>query len=267
MVEFEADDALATAAARFHKSAGVEQVLICSPDKDLAQCVRGSRVACFDRMRRRILDEPAVIAKFGVSPESIPDWLALVGDDADGIPGVPRWGSKSAAALLARYEHLEAIPDDEAQWGVAVRGAASLAESLREHREDAALYRLLATLRTDVPLVEEIEDLRWRGALLPELDQPVPRDRRRALRRASASLAGVSPDRTRWSSDRATGAAGGSRWVGPRATVECTIGPVPRIPSVGPGQHRGAVSHAPGRSPGLVQAHGRRARRATDRPV
>jgi 5'-3' exonuclease len=169
MVEFEADDALATAAARFHKSSGVEQVLICSPDKDLAQCVRGSRVACFDRMRRRILDEPAVIAKFGVSPESIPDWLALVGDDADGIPGVPRWGGKSAAALLARYEHLEAIPDDAAQWDVAVRGAAALSESLREHRVDAALYRLLATLRTDVPLVEGIEDLRWRGALRPEL--------------------------------------------------------------------------------------------------
>jgi 5'-3' exonuclease len=169
MVEFEADDAIATAAARFGTSSSVEQVLICSPDKDMAQCVRGSRVVCFDRMRRRILDENAVAAKFGVSPASIPDWLALVGDDADGIPGVPRWGSKSASALLARYEHLEAIPDDEAQWGVAVRGAAGLAKSLREHREEALLYRLLATLRTDVPLAEEIEDLRWRGALRPEL--------------------------------------------------------------------------------------------------
>ena len=116
-----------------------------------------------------MLDEPAVVAKFGVSPASIPDWLALVGDDADGIPGVPRWGAKSASALLARYEHLDAIPDDETQWGVAVRGAAGLAESLREHREEASLYRLLATLRTDVPLAEEIEDLRWRGALRPEL--------------------------------------------------------------------------------------------------
>jgi 5'-3' exonuclease len=169
MVEFEADDALATAAARFATSSSVEQVLICSPDKDLAQCVRGSRVACFDRMRRRILDEAAVVAKFGVSPASIPDWLALVGDDADGIPGVPRWGPKSASALLARYEHLDAIPDDDTQWGVAVRGAAGLADSLREHREEASLYRLLATLRTDVPLVEEIEDLRWHGALRPEL--------------------------------------------------------------------------------------------------
>ena len=169
MVAFEADDALATAAARFGRSAGVEQVLICSPDKDMAQCVRGSRIACFDRMRRRMLDEPAVLAKFGVLPVSIPDWLALVGDDADGIPGVPRWGPKSASTLLARYEHLEAIPDDATQWGVAVRGATGLADSLRQHRQEVALYRVLATLRADVPLVEEVEDLRWQGALREEL--------------------------------------------------------------------------------------------------
>jgi 5'-3' exonuclease len=169
MIEFEADDAIATAAARFARSAEVEQIVICSPDKDMAQCVRGSRVVCLDRMRRRRLDEPGVVAKFGVPPASIPDWLALVGDDADGIPGVPRWGPKSAATLLATYGHLEAIPDDEAQWDVAVRGAASLAESLREHRTQAALYRLLATLRTDVPLVEDLEDLRWRGAPKEEL--------------------------------------------------------------------------------------------------
>ena len=169
MIEFEADDALATSAARFAVSAEVEQILICTPDKDMAQCVSGSRIVCFDRMRRRILDEPAVVAKFGVSPASIPDWLALVGDDADGIPGVPRWGGKSASALLARYGHLEAIPDRETQWSVVVRGAAALAKSLREHRKEAALYRRLATLRTDVPLAEGIEDLRWRGALRPEL--------------------------------------------------------------------------------------------------
>jgi 5'-3' exonuclease len=169
MVEFEADDALATAAARYSVSSEVEQVLICTPDKDMAQCVRASRVICFDRMRRRILDEPAVAARFGVSPASIPDWLALVGDDADGIPGVPRWGGKSASVLLARYGHLEAIPDEETQWSVVVRGAAGLAKSLREHREDASLYRRLATLRTDVPLAEGIEDLRWCGALRPEL--------------------------------------------------------------------------------------------------
>ena len=113
MVEFEADDALATAAARFAVSSDVEQILICTPDKDMAQCVSGSRIVCLDRMRRRILDEPGVAEKFGVSPASIPDWLALVGDDADGIPGVPRWGGKSASALLARYGHLEAIPDQE----------------------------------------------------------------------------------------------------------------------------------------------------------
>jgi 5'-3' exonuclease len=169
MVEFEADDALATAAARFGASPKVEQVLICTPDKDMAQCVHGSRIVCFDRMRRRTLDEPAVVEKFGVLPASIPDWLALVGDDADGIPGVPRWGGKSASALLARYGHLEEIPDLESQWTVVVRGAAALAESLREHREEANLYRRLATLRTDVPLAEGIEDLRWRGALRPAL--------------------------------------------------------------------------------------------------
>ena len=169
MVEFEADDALATAAARYSVSSEVEQVLICTPDKDMAQCVRASRVICFDRMRRRILDEPAVAARFGVPPASIPDWLALVGDDADGIPGVPRWGGKSASVLLAHYGHLEAIPDQETQWSVVVRGAAGLAKSLREHREDASLYRRLATLRTDVPLAEGIEDLRWCGALRPEL--------------------------------------------------------------------------------------------------
>jgi 5'-3' exonuclease len=169
MVEFEADDALASSAARFGASSEVEQILICTPDKDMAQCVSGSRVVCFDRMRRRILDEPGVVARFGVSPASIPDWLALVGDDADGIPGVPRWGGKSASALLARYGHLEAIPDQESQWTVVVRGATALAQSLREHREEAVLYRRLATLSTDVPLAEGIDDLRWRGALRPEL--------------------------------------------------------------------------------------------------
>lgn len=169
MVEFEADDALATAAARWAGLPEVEQVLVCTPDKDLAQCVRGTRVVCFDRMRRRTIDEAAVVEKFGVAPASIPDWLALVGDDADGIPGIPRWGTKSASALLARYQRLEAIPHDATRWGVTVRGAASLAESLREHRDEALLYRRLATLRTDVPLGEQLEDLRWRGARRPEL--------------------------------------------------------------------------------------------------
>jgi 5'-3' exonuclease len=169
MVEFEADDALATAAARWAGEPRVEQVLICSPDKDLAQCVRGSRVVCVDRMRRRTLDEPGVVAKFGVGPESMPDWLALVGDTADGIPGVPRWGEKAAAALLAHYRLVDAIPGDEMQWSVAVRGAAGLAKSLREHRREVALYRTLATLRTDVPLPEDMDALRWQGARRAEL--------------------------------------------------------------------------------------------------
>jgi len=163
MVEFEADDALATGAARFAEIPEVERVLVCTPDKDLAQCVRGTRVVGFDRMRRRILDEEGVRAKYGVSPGSIPDWLALVGDTADGIPGVPRWGEKSASTVLGRYERIESIPDSAAKWDVAVRGAAGLAESLRAHREPAALYRTLATLRTDVPLGESLDDLRWRG--------------------------------------------------------------------------------------------------------
>jgi 5'-3' exonuclease len=163
MVEFECDDALATAAARFAAEPAVERVVICSPDKDLAQCVQGERVVCFDRLRRKRFDERGVVDKFGVHPKSIPDWLALVGDSADGYPGVPRWGAKSAAALLARYERLEAIPADAAEWGVAVRGAAVLAASLAAHRAEAFLFRQLATLRTDVPLTESLDDLRWRG--------------------------------------------------------------------------------------------------------
>jgi 5'-3' exonuclease len=169
MIEFEADDALATAAARGHASPDVEQVVICSPDKDLAQCVRDSRVVCLDRRRRLVYDRAGVVEKFGVAPDSIPDWLALVGDDADGIPGVPRWGPRSAATLLARYGHLEGIPDEASYWEVSVRGAEALARSLREHREEVALYRLLATLRTDVPLAEDPEALRWRGALRADL--------------------------------------------------------------------------------------------------
>jgi 5'-3' exonuclease len=170
MVEFEADDALATAAARWAGSAGVEQVVICSPDKDLAQCVRGTRVVCYDRMRHRMMDEAGVIEKFGVPPASIPDWLALVGDAADGIPGVPRLGSKSAAALLSRYGKLDLIPGNEIHWNVTVRGAAAIADSLRQHRDVATLYRQLATLRTDVPLAESLDDLRWQGARRAELE-------------------------------------------------------------------------------------------------
>jgi 5'-3' exonuclease len=170
MVEFEADDALATGAARWMEAKGVEQVVICSPDKDLAQCVRGERVVCFDRMRQKLLDEPGVKAKFGVLPESIPDWLALVGDGADGYPGLPGWGAKTAAALLAHYQRIEDIPDHERAWQVAVRGAAGLGACLRERRAEALLYRQLARLRLDVPLPETLEELRWQGSRPGELE-------------------------------------------------------------------------------------------------
>ena len=168
MVEFEADDAIATAAARWRDEAEVEQVVICSPDKDLAQMVQGSSVVLLDRRRGILLDEAGVQEKYGVPPESIPDYLALVGDAADGIPGVRRWGVKSTAAVLARYGHIEEIPRNVALWDVAVRGAKSMAASLTESREAAALYKSLAILRLDVPLEESLDDLRWRGALRDE---------------------------------------------------------------------------------------------------
>ncbi len=164
MVEFEADDAMATAAKRYALDPRVEQVVLCSPDKDLAQCVQGDRIVCFDRMRKNFFNEAGVKDKFGVFPASIPDYLALVGDSADGIPGVPRWGAKSTAAVLARYQHLEAIPELERDWDVKVRGASALGHELRAHRDKALLYRQLATLRCDVPLVEAATDLEWRGA-------------------------------------------------------------------------------------------------------
>lgn len=162
MVEFEADDALATACARWSRA--FQRILICSPDKDLAQCVVRESVVVWDRRRNRILDERGVQEKFGVPPASIPDWLALVGDSADGIPGIPGWGEKSASTVLARFSRLEAIPRDEREWGVSVRGAVRLAATLEDMRDEAILYRRLATLRTDVPLPEEPKDLRWRGA-------------------------------------------------------------------------------------------------------
>jgi 5'-3' exonuclease len=169
MVEFEADDALATAAGRFAEDPTVEQVVIASPDKDLTQCVRAARVVCTDRMRRKTLDEAGVIGKFGVPPTSIPDWLALVGDSADGYPGLPGWGAKSASAVLARWQHIDRIPDQARDWGVPVRGAEALAATLRGRREEARLFRSLATLRTDVPLSESVGDLRWRGPRRDEL--------------------------------------------------------------------------------------------------
>jgi 5'-3' exonuclease len=163
MTEFEADDALATAAARFAIEPAVSQVLICSPDKDMAQCVCGREIVCVDRIRRKTLDERGVVAKFGVQPRSMPDWLALVGDAADGIPGIPRWGAKSAATVLAAYETIDAIPARHEDWKVSVRGAAALSANLEGARDLAALYRRLAVLRTDVPLNESLADLEWHG--------------------------------------------------------------------------------------------------------
>ena len=164
MVEFEADDALSSATARFKNEAGVEQIVLCSPDKDLAQLVSRNRIVGWDRRRNRLLDEEGVVEKFGVRPPSIPDWLGLVGDAADGFPGIPGWGEKSAAAVLAKYEHLEAIPADPRALGLSASRAARLAESLTQHRAQALLFRQLATLREDVPLQETLADLEWQGA-------------------------------------------------------------------------------------------------------
>ena len=169
LVEFEADDGMATGARIYGADPSVEQVVLCTPDKDLAQCVRGTEVVMLDRMRRKIIDEEGVIAKFGVPPSAIPDYLALVGDDADGIPGIPRWGAKSTATVLSAYGSIDAIPDDAATWKVKVRGAASLVANLSPRREDAALYRELAVLRTDVPTAETLDDLRWQGVDLAAL--------------------------------------------------------------------------------------------------
>ena len=169
MVEFEADDALATAADRWGGDPRVERVIICSPDKDLAQCVVGDRVVLEDRMRDRIIDEAGVREKWGVGPDSIPDLLALMGDRADGIPGIARWGQKSCASVLGSFETIEAIPADVEEWGIKVRGAATLSANLEAEREAALLYKKLATLRRDVPLLESLEDLEWRGAMRDEL--------------------------------------------------------------------------------------------------
>lgn len=161
MAAFEADDALATAAARFHGQ--VAQVRILTPDKDLGQCLRGERVVQVDRVRQVVIDEAALRARRGVAPASIPDLLALVGDDADGIPGLPGFGEKGAAALLATFGHLEAIPRDPAAWPPGLRGADRLCATLAARSEEALLYRRLATLVTDVPLAESLADLRWTG--------------------------------------------------------------------------------------------------------
>ncbi len=163
MVEFEADDALASAAAAAAENPQVERVIICTPDKDLAQCVRGTRVVQLDRRTGTIYDESAVMQKFGVRPESIPDYLGLVGDAADGFPGLPGWGAKSTAAVLAKFGHLESVPHDSRNWQVNAANAGSLAATLVCHWDDALLFRTLATLRTDIKLFDDVDRLRWKG--------------------------------------------------------------------------------------------------------
>lgn len=163
MIEYEADDAIATATAYCTGLSEVEQVVICSPDKDLAQMVQGDSVVCYDRRRETVMGETGVIEKFGVSPGSIPDLLALTGDAADGIPGIPKWGAKTSAQLLAQYGHIEDIPHDAADWEVKVRGAAAAAESLNANASEARLYKDLTTLRTDVPMAASLAALEWKG--------------------------------------------------------------------------------------------------------
>ena len=160
---YKTGEGIAAAAALADNDPRVEQVIICTPDKDLAQCVRGSRVVQLNRRTRTVFDEAGIMEKFGVPPASIPDYLALVGDAADGFPGLPGWGAKSAARVLARYGHIEAIPADPRAWGVPVASSATLAKTLQRDRELAFLFRRLATLRTDVPLFEDVETLRYRN--------------------------------------------------------------------------------------------------------
>lgn len=163
MVKFEADDAIATAVAKFKKVKSVEQIVICSVDKDLTQMVDGDRVICWDRRREITLNEKGVIEKFGVSPESIPDFLALVGDSADGYPGIQGWGEKSTSTVLAKYKHIEAIPKDPNKIPLGLGRATTLLENLKNNYKDALLFRELSTLRTDVPLKESLADLKWLG--------------------------------------------------------------------------------------------------------
>lgn len=164
MVEFEADDAIATATTRFKKNKNVEQILVCSPDKDLSQLVEGKKIICWDRRRELIIDEAGVVEKFGVLPESIPDYLALVGDAADGYPGIQGWGAKSTSTVLAKFKHLESIPKDPKKIPLGLGRATTLIENLVANYEQALLFRELSTLREDVPLKEKLDDLKWQGA-------------------------------------------------------------------------------------------------------
>jgi 5'-3' exonuclease len=194
MVEFEADDALAAGAMAAARNPEVERVIICTPDKDLAQCVRGDRVVQLNRRTRVVRNEEGVVQKFGVTPESMPDYLALVGDAADGYPGLPGWGAKSSAAVLARFGHLESIPEDWREWRVNAANASALAGTLSRARDRAMLFRTLATLRTDLALFEDVDQLRWKGptpafaAIAEELEAAgIPA----AIRSVSALLARI----------------------------------------------------------------------------
>jgi 5'-3' exonuclease len=164
MVKFEADDAIAAAVAKFKKVKSVEQIVICSVDKDLTQMVERDKVVCWDRRREIVLDEKGVTEKFGVGPESIPDFLALVGDSADGYPGIQGWGEKSTATVLAKYKHIESIPNEPNKLGLGLGRATTLLENLKNNYKDALLFRELSTLRTDVPIKESFADLKWQGA-------------------------------------------------------------------------------------------------------
>jgi 5'-3' exonuclease len=191
MVEFEADDALAAAAHAADKNARVEHIIICTPDKDLAQCVKGTRIVQLNRRTRTTIDEAGVIQKFGVVPASVPDYLALVGDAADGYPGLRGWGAKSSAAVLSKFGHLEFIPADYREWHVNVANAGALADTLSRQRENALLFRTLATLRTDIALFDDVDELRWKGptpafaALAARLDAAITDARRPVLRSAT----------------------------------------------------------------------------------
>jgi len=190
MVEFEADDALAAASVAAARDERVEHVIICTPDKDLAQCVSGTRVVQLNRRTGVTLDEAGVIKKFGVSPASIPDYLTLVGDAADGYPGLRGWGAKSSAAVLAKFVDLESIPSDSREWRVNAANASALADTLSRERERALLFRTLATLRTDIALFEDVDELRWKGptpafaALAARLDAARTQTRRSVTRRS-----------------------------------------------------------------------------------
>jgi len=189
MVEYEADDALASAAVKASRDDRVSRVFICTPDKDLSQCVLGSRIVQLDRRKDVVRDEAAVVEKFGVAPKSIPDYLALVGDSADGFPGVTGWGAKAAASVLSRYKHLEEIPKDWREWDRSISRARSLSEALSGAWSDALLFRDLATLRVDVPVFDTIEHLRWKGPR-PGFDSVADRMKSPDLSRRAGAIHG-----------------------------------------------------------------------------